>query len=149
MGERNGRDKGDLTNLIISGGSCDQGLTPVEDLPLFEGSGEFGVLSIDCLCHGRARRWSRPRLTHDASTTPHSAPLKSPIQFQPLCHILLFIYNTILVRGYLHLHKGEHKSMAPGLSQRLTVWVIKSWSRRSCKACCVERLEAIECPPPG
>jgi hypothetical protein len=44
--------KADWTNLIISGGSCDQGFTPVEDLPLFEGSVEFGVVSIDCLCHG-------------------------------------------------------------------------------------------------
>lgn len=46
LGERRGGDKGDWTNLIISGGSCDQGFTPVEDLPLLNGRGEFGVLSI-------------------------------------------------------------------------------------------------------
>jgi hypothetical protein len=51
LGERKGGDEGDLTSLIISGGSCDQGLTPVEDLPLLEGRDEFGVVSIDCLCH--------------------------------------------------------------------------------------------------
>ena len=58
LGERRGGDEGDWTNLIISGGSCDQGLTPVEDLPLLEGGGEFGVVSIDCFCHeSNARRW--------------------------------------------------------------------------------------------
>ena len=46
LGERKGEDEGDWTNLIISGGSCDQGLTPVDDLPLLEGGGEFGVVSI-------------------------------------------------------------------------------------------------------
>jgi hypothetical protein len=43
-----GKIKGDWTSLIISGGSCDQGFTPVEDLPLLEGRGEFDVVSIDC-----------------------------------------------------------------------------------------------------
>ena len=86
-----GKIKGDLTGLIISGGSCDQGLTPVDDLPLLLGRGEFDVVSIDCLCHdSNARRWSRPRLTHDALHTPHHSPLMSPIQFQPLRHISLF-----------------------------------------------------------
>jgi len=50
LGERRGKDESDWTNLIISGGSCDQGFTPVEDLPLSEGRGEIGELSIDCLC---------------------------------------------------------------------------------------------------
>lgn len=36
-----------LTNLIISGGNCDQGFRPVEDLPLFEGRCDFVELSID------------------------------------------------------------------------------------------------------
>lgn len=97
LGERRGEDEGDWTNLIISGGNCDQGFTPVEDLPLSEGREEIGVLSIDCLCQSVTNaRWSRPRLTHDALSTPHCSPLMSPIQFQPLLPLFtLYIqYST-------------------------------------------------------
>lgn len=147
LGECRSSDQGDWINLIISGGSCDQGFTPVEDLPLFEGRVEFGVVSIDCLCHGRARRWSRPRLTHDSSTTPPSSPLKSPIQFQPLQpHFTLYIQYSTGTWVSPSAQSGI-KSRAPVLSLRLTV--VKSWSRRSRMVCCVKMLEAIECLPLG
>lgn len=50
LGELGSVDKGERENLIISGGNWDQGLTPVEDLPLVEGSWDFVVLSIGIDC---------------------------------------------------------------------------------------------------
>jgi len=115
--------------LIISGGNCDQGLTPVEDLPLHEGSWDFVVLSIDCVV---SRRSAEERGVGHGLGKPMTPTQRHT--FLRFCRRFNFSHSatlsTTIYIFYLHRNK----------SQRI---IIKLWSHRSCKARCAERLEAI------